>query len=83
MLIYNNNNNSLLQPRPSSHSGVSGSSGSAPPPPPPQQPRRQHDEITSLDTLRAILEHGSRQSQDDASLKHQTSHMSEESEDNV
>ena len=77
------NHNLLLQPRPSSHSGVSGSSGSAPPPPPPQQLRRQRDEITSLDTFRAILEHESRQSQDDPSLKHQTSHASEESEDNV
>ena len=46
-----------------------------------QQLRRQRDEITSLETFRAILEHGSSQSQDDASLKHQTSHMSEESEE--
>ena len=75
-----------MQPRPSGHSGVSGSSGSVPPPPPPpQQPRHQRDEITSVETFRAILERGSiaSQFQDDASLKHQTSHMSEESEDNV
>ena len=45
------------------------------------QTRRQHGEITSLDTFRAILERGSSQAQDDASLKHQTSHMSEESEE--
>jgi hypothetical protein len=49
----------------------------------PQQPIARHprDEITSVETFRAILEHGSRQPQDDASLKHQTSHMSEESEE--
>ena len=75
-----------MQPHPFGLSGVSGSSGSVPPPPPPpRQPRHQRDEITSVETLRAILERGSiaSQSQDDASLKHQTSHMSEESEDNV
>ena len=66
-----------LQPHHSHDSGVSSSSSA-----PRQQPRHQHEEITSLDTVRAILEHGSVQSQDDASLKHQTaSHMSEESEE--
>jgi hypothetical protein len=59
---------------------MSGSSASAPSPAP-QQPRHQRDEITSVKYFRAILEHGSRQSQDDASLKHQTSHMSGESEE--
>ena len=69
-----------MQPHPSGHSG-----SSAPPPPPAWQPRHQRDEITSVETFRAILERGSMasQSQHDASLKHQTSHMSEESEDNV
>ena len=74
----------MLQPHHSSLSGAS-SSGSVLPSPP-QQPRPQrHGEITrlSLETFRAILEHGSSQSQDDASLKHQTSHMSEESEENL
>ena len=61
-----------LQPH---HSSVSSSSRSSPPP---QQPRRCQDEITSLETVRAILEHGSSQSQDDASLKHQTGHKPEE-----
>ena len=71
----------MLQPHHSSLSGVSGSSSVLPSPP--RQPRPQHrrDEITSLETFRAILERGSSQSQDDASLKHQTSHMSEESEE--
>ena len=47
------------------------------------QPRHQCDSITRLETFRAILEHGASQSQDDASLKHQTSsHMfQEESEE--
>ena len=67
-----------MQPHHSHHSGASSSISAS------QQPRRQHrDEITSLETFRAILERGSRssQSQDDTSLKHQTSHMSEESEE--
>ena len=69
----------ILQPHQSSLSGTSGSSSVLPSPP--QQPRPQHrDEITSLETFRAILERGS---QDDASLKHQTSHMSEESEEEI
>ena len=38
----------------------------------------QHDEITSLDTVRAILAHRSSHSRDNASRKHQTSHMSQE-----
>jgi hypothetical protein len=63
----------ILQPHHSGHFGVSGSSTSTP-----SQPRRQRDEITSLETFRAILES---QPQDDASLKHQTSQMSEESEE--
>jgi hypothetical protein len=68
----------ILQPHHSGHFSVSGSSASAPSPLP-QQPRRQRsDEITSVETFRAILEN---QPQDDASLKHQTSHMSEESEE--
>ena len=52
-------------------------------PSPPQQPRPQRrGEITSLKTVRAaILGRWSSQSQDDASLKHQTGHMSEESEE--
>ena len=70
----------ILQPHHSSLSSASGSSSILPSPP--QQPRPQRrDEITSLETFRAILEHGSSQSQDDASLKHQTSQMSEESEE--
>ena len=67
----------MLQPHHSSLSDVSGSVL----PSPPQQLRHQYrDEITSLETFRAILEHGS---QDDASLKHQTSQISEESEENL
>ena len=69
----------MLQPH---HSSLSGASGSVLPSPPQQpRPQRHHDEITRLETFRAILEHGSSQSQDDASLKHQTSHISEESEE--
>jgi hypothetical protein len=66
----------ILQPHDSGHFGESGSSASAPAPP--QQQRCQRDEITSIETFRAILES---QSQDDASLKHQTSHVSGESEE--
>ena len=66
-----------MQPHHSHRSGASSSRSAS------QQPRRQRrDEITSLETFRAILEHGSSQSQDDASLKHQTSQMPEESEEN-
>lgn len=73
--IYN-----YMQHHPDSgHSTVSNSS-SAPPPPPQQPLKRQHDEITNLETFRAILEH---EFQDDSSLKHQApSHkvMSEDGE---
>ena len=47
------------------------------------QTRRRRDEITSLETVRTILEHGSRQSEDNASLKHQRSHMSEERDEKL
>ena len=69
----------ILQPHQSHDSGVSSSSSA----PTPQQPRHQHDDITSLHTFRAILEHGASHSQDDASLKHQTSSQisQEESEE--
>ena len=65
-----------MQPHHSHPSGASSSTSAS------QQPRHQRDEITSLETFRAILERGSSQSQDDASLKYQTSHISEESEEN-
>ena len=62
-----------LQPHQSHDSGLSSSSSAL------RQQRHQHDEITSLDTVRAILEHGASRSEDDASLKHQTSsQMSQE-----
>ena len=74
----------MLQPHHSSLSGASGSSSVTVLPSPPQQPRPQRrDEITSLETFRAILERGSSQSQDDASLKHQTSQTYEKSEENL
>ena len=73
----------ILQPHHSSLSGASGSGSGSVLPSPPQHPRPQHrDEITSLKTVRDILRRGSSQSQDDASLKHQTSQMPEESEEN-
>ena len=68
----------ILQPHHSDHSGVS-SSRSTPPPP---QPRHcQRDEVTSLETFRAVLERGSRPAQD--LPKHQTSYIPEESEENL
>ena len=56
-------------------------SSSVPPSPPRQLRPQRRGEITSLKTVRAILGRWSNQSQDDASLKHQTGHMSEESEE--
>ena len=81
MEIFNNFiRKKILQPH---HSSLFGASGSGSVLPSPQQPRPRHDEITSLETFRAILERGSSQSQDDAPLKHQTTQMSEESEENL
>ena len=78
MEIFNNYIRKILQPH---HSSLFGASGSGSVLPSPQQPRPRRDEITSLETFRAILECGSSQSQDNASLKHQTTQISEESEE--
>ena len=59
-------------PLQSHHSHVSSSSGT-----PPQQPRHQRDEITSLETVRSVLEHRASQPQD-AVPKDQTKHQQDE-----
>ena len=49
-----------------------------------QQTRHQRDEVASLQDVRDILQCGSSQTEaQSAPLKHQTSHMSEEIEDNL